>query len=144
MLTSHFSSHLTLIGNKLLVYKTYKSLNRYISVKQIANILLCLYLGVVHASSSLSLLWWVSSLYLQGKEKWQVWIVWQIWFVKPLPWVCAPAAFPRSATQWNKYALAPVCVSPQHFSHRSSHSWKRVQITLSQKGAGEKLCSKTG
>lgn len=97
------------------------------------------YWGVVHGASFLSIVWWVSSLYLQGKEKWQVWIVWQIWFVKPLPWVCATVALPNNTTQWNKYALAPVCISPRHFSHRYMHSWSMCKLLSVKKAQGKPM-----
>lgn len=73
------------------------------------------------------------SLYLQGKEKWQVWIVLQIWFVKPLPRVCATVALPSITTQWNKYALATVCIGPQHFSHCSWRSWSVCKLHSPEK-----------
>ena len=45
---------------------------------------------------------------------------------------------PSVATQWNKYALAPVCVGPQRFSHRSSRSRCVCKLLSVKKAQGKR------
>ena len=48
--------------------------------------------------------------------------------------------FPSSTAKWNKYALAPVCISPQDFSHHSLQAC--ANYSQSKKAQGESSAPK--
>lgn len=51
---------------------------------------------------------------------------------------------PSVTTQWNKYALAPVCVSPQRFYHRSSRARSLCKLLSVKKAQGKRKKNREG
>lgn len=51
---------------------------------------------------------------------------------------------PSVTTQWNKYALAPVCVSPQRFYHRSLRARSLCKLLSVKKAQGKRKKNREG
>lgn len=57
---------------------------------------------------------------------------------------CAAAAFAKRHYSMNKYALAPVCVSPQRFYHRSSRARSLCKLLSVKKAQGKRKKNREG
>lgn len=123
---------LTSRGNKMLVYENFWLIKMNVCLTNWQYSPVFTLTGLLRPSTPFSL------LPCRGKEKWQVWIVLQIRFVKPLPLGVCRRLSPSVATQWNKYALAPVFVGPQRFSYRSSRSRSLCKLLSVKKAQGKR------